>query len=182
MLRKIVYSAVTALSLYLSANAVAIPITYEGNLTNDVTEFGFINDLGSDWWTFSGTAGDSINLTVNRLDADLDPAFDLFFGFGDTDLLTSVASADDNVAEFPGLAGPFSDPQLLSFLLPSTGIYSVNVWDFLSNGQDFITPNYQITLGTPPTGPVEQGQVPVPATLLLFGLGLIGMGLSRRKA
>jgi hypothetical protein len=195
--------AVAAVLLALAASrAMAVPITYEGVLTNGVTRLdqlvprtstGFPGDAPADfveaaYWSFSGTAGAAITLTVNRLEASLDPTFFLYTGiFADTDdvaAASSIAFADDEIAEFPGFAGPFADPQLLDFVLPVTGNYTVLLMDGVSGspGADGLYA-YQITLGPPPTGPVQvpDPTIPEPGTLALLGAGLAGLVIVRRR-
>ena len=185
---KTIYLALLAVMLSpVVANAV--PIVLEGELTPGVTEGGFINDpsrTGSpndDFWSFFLEQEAEITLTVNRLNAELDPAFTLWDGVAvDTDLLTFLAGADDNIAELPGFAGPFSDPQLVITL--GAGSYTVQVWDFLSGDQIAGGFCYQITLNGSPTGQefdCGQTSVPEPGTLALLSLGLVGMAARRRK-
>ncbi|MDA1075279.1 MAG: PPC domain-containing protein [Proteobacteria bacterium] len=142
-LRNAILGGAGILGTMLAGQSAAVPIVYEGSLTSGVTVGGFINDpsqTGSpndDFWSFSGTAGDVITLTGNRLHSDLDPAMRLYFGTGpDTAGLGAViASADDNLAELAGFAGPFADPRI-SFTLPTTGDYTVQMWDFASKKGD----------------------------------------------
>lgn len=115
--------------------------------------------------------GDVVTVTVNRMAAALDPAFYLYAGMpADTDALPPVLfSADDDIPEPPGLEGPFSDPQMLDFIIPSTGTYTVAVWDFLSAEPGPLP--YSITL--------DAFVVPEPSLLTLLGLGLVFVGRRR---
>lgn len=184
---------VLAAALCAAGTASAVPIVYQGSLTPGVTVGGFISDpslIGSpndDFWSFEGTAGQAIILTGNRLDPGLDLAFILYAGTGpDTTGLTQLDGADDNFAELPGFDGPFADPQLNGYVLPSTGSYTVQVWDFASTAVAEGTPRcYQLTLGGSPTAQVfncAASPVPEPGSLPLLGIAALGFaGLMQRR-
>lgn len=157
---------------FIGTAALAAPITYEGSINSGDTVYGNIQAGEQDYWSFTANAGDFIVLTGHRLDAELDLAFDLYFGSGDTTLLSYVDGGDDDVAELPGYEGPFSDPQV-SLTLSSTGTYTVDVWEFISG--NIGTGEYQLQLT------IRPADVPAPAALGLLGLGLIGVGAARRR-
>lgn len=172
-------SGVVLAGVALTSGAQAAPITYEGMLTRNVVEFGQVEPepipgVGTfgDWWFFNARAGDQITVTGRRLERALDPAFDLYFGFGDTDLLQFVDFGDDELEPLT-IMGPFGDPQV-TFTAIRSGTYSVHLWSFLSDnpGPDGVY-DYLIFI-TP-------ASVPEPAMLGLFGAGLLSVGMARRR-
>jgi hypothetical protein len=168
----------------------AAPITYEGTLTPGVTvsgtvsASGFINEdaAGTDFWRFFGTAGDVVTIRGDRTNDQLDLAFSLYFGettadeseflvFVDWGGLTFLAFADDEIPH----PGPWGDPLLENFLLPSTGVYTIAIGGFASGAS---TAPYTYDLVMTGATPVA---VPAPGALALIGVGLLGLGLVRRR-
>ncbi len=132
-------------------NQQRTPITYEGQLcpdevnTGDAVLGGYSDLANADFWSFYGNAGDVVNISVSRVNCNMDPAFILYDGYGDTDSLTLLTGADDNdpPACEPGCSS-FGDPSISGFVLPSTGYYTVAVWDFLSGACATGTMDYSI--------------------------------------
>jgi len=183
-------AVIAALTLVAAVAAQSAVIHYEGTITSaaptvtgSVGGFGFIRQVASDvdFWSFAGIAGSRVSIRGTRLDSGLDPAFDLYFGTTTADEslfrigqswggLQFLASADDEV-DPP--AGPFGDPLLSLFTLPSTGTYTIAIGGAGSEGEG----PYRYSLS------VQAAAVPEPETwtMLLVGSGLLAGWLRRRE-
>jgi len=164
-----------ALTAALTLPSQAAPVSNEGTLafgapvTGLVSGTGWGNEMASqvDFWRFSGTAGQSVDIRGTRLDTNLDPALSLYFGtttadnaqfINDADWggLTYLDFADD---ETPN-AGPGGDPLLAQFLLPFDGAYTIAFGGFQSNTDGPFSYSLQVTA------------VPAPESALLLIAGL----------
>jgi hypothetical protein len=179
--KKILGLVVIVLMAGYGQMAEAVPIIYLGTLqsgvpvSDTVPNGGPDDPLLADYWQFTLAQDATVTITGHRLEAGLDPSFFLFRGtFANTDEfggdffggpIASLAFADDDIPELPGLEGPFSDP-FVSIQLPA-GTYTVA---FVSNSNEGPGPfAYCLELN----GPAECNgtRVPAPASLLLLGLG-----------
>jgi hypothetical protein len=124
------------------------------NGTFAVTTPGF-DGTGGEWtapqtwnfYTFYGVAGQVIDIEVDRATGELDPQMNLHFGdatgmpLADFVNLSSASTNpaltfllwrdDEDVAAIPG---PYADPLLTAYVLPSTGTYTLIVGSNSSNG------------------------------------------------
>jgi hypothetical protein len=183
--------AIAALALAAAAPAQAVPISYEGTITAGTPVTGSVSGngwetetaAGVDFWRFNGIAGQSFSVSGTRLNPNLDPVLTLYFGTTTADAslflhdadwggLVFLAIADDEVAVG---AGPNGDPLLSNYLLPFTGLYTIAIGGFGSNGAGPFNYSMQTTQVT---------AVPEPETVVLMaaGLGALLMSQRRRKA
>jgi hypothetical protein len=167
--------------------AEAVPIVYVGTLqsgvpvTDTVPDGGPTNPLLADYWQFTLAQDAQVTIIGHRLEGDLDPAFYVFRGtFTDTDQfggnlgtgpIAELDFADDELS--PALPGPFGDPQ--SVLQLPAGTYTVAFVSY-SNGPSAGPWGYCLELNGPATECDQQ--VPMPATLLLLGLGAAISGVA----
>lgn len=159
------------------------PIAYLAELFHGDTVAGSsaFQNIGSpgtwDYYSFYAVAGDTPVIDVHRTSSAMDPALTLFFGTTSDSAglfptsstqagMTFLAFRDDNNGIPHGLGGFFADPNLSGFSLPSTGFYTLAVYDFIGLGPG-PTP-YEIHI---------DGITPVPApgaaVLAVIGLGFI---------
>ena len=175
---------------FASACAAAAPVAYEGVLvpslasTGQVGGFSWFLDNGSgvDYWRFAGVAGQTVSFSVDRLNGNLDPALSFYAGTTSADTalfsagsswggLTFIGSLDDEKAAFL-TPGPAGDP-LGSFVLASTGNYTVVVGG--GNSTDAGSYAYRLTMTT------AAAPIPEPSVWAMFGIGLAGLGVLRRR-
>jgi hypothetical protein len=88
------------------------------------------------YFTFNGTAGSLVTISVTRTGCGIDPAISLYDGtVANTDdlyLLPFLAFADDEIG---APCGFFADPYL-AYVLPTTGAYTLGVYNFIGAGGD----------------------------------------------
>lgn len=128
-----------ALEIFTQMNSpVRTPISYNGQLCEGDVHIGTAPSGGvfnlalGDFWYFTGNAGDLIGIDVDRITCEMDPIFYVYEGYGDTGALTYAASADDNDPAACETCFAFFDPSFSGFALPSTGTYTLVVWDWAS--------------------------------------------------
>jgi len=177
--------AFAVLCFCVSLGSSAAAITYQGTLTPGVAVTGSVSGTGwdiesaadVDFWRFSALAGDLATIRGTRLNVNLDPAFSLYSGTttADESLFRNVASfggltfidfADDEV-EVPG---PFGDPLLANFRLPSTGSYTIAIGGSFSAGAGPF--GYSLLL--------TAQAVPEPTPMALLGVALVAVMVRKR--
>lgn len=182
---------IVAMSATMASATPVSPFTLYDGITvtqtvNVEDDSGLLNN--ANWFVFSATAGDLIDIDINRLAAPPDLVSELYFGdvsgldFGTSSanfgaangapLLSFLLSADDT--EDDAFGGPFGDPRF-TFTAAQTGIYSFYVATLTAG----IDSPFEVTA----TG-IAPAPVPLPAgfPLLAGALGLFGWIGARRRA
>lgn len=101
----------------------------EGSLAYGDTVSSSVVDESDSVWTFSGKAGDMVNITVSPLGDDLDVVVDVLDASGDS--ILPNGEVDD----------AFGTEELLGVMLPSSGVFSITSRGFAGS-----TGDYQLTL------------------------------------
>ena len=130
------------------------PVTYEGTLVEGHGNTGTVpwSSVGEsadwDYWSFSATAGQTIDIEVHRTTSGMDPvaslwtglttdALGLAFGGGGNADLVAVAHVDDNLAPpHSGVDGGLGEDVKISATATVSGIYTLTVADFLGGAFD----------------------------------------------
>lgn len=165
------------------------PISYIGELCDGDVVIGSTNGGYStpglwDYYSFYAVTGDTPIIHADRLTSAMDPGITLFFGTttnsdglwysGSTQPgMTYLTWADDNNGIPHGVGGWFADPIISGYTLPSTGYYTLAVYDVIGMGPAPFDYDLHISGITP---------IPAPGAILLgsIGIGLVGW-LRRRR-
>lgn len=182
----------TICATLLPVLAHAQTVSYSGTLvsglpaTDTASGFSWFLNQGASvsFWQFSANAGDTVTLSLNRLNANFDPALSLYrcTTNASTSLFTSgaswggltfIGSLDDEHPPFM-TPGPNGDP-FGSFAIATSGLYTVVVGGSLST--DAGAYPFRITM-------TDVAAVPEPETaaLLAVGLGMLAARRRRRSA
>lgn len=176
---------IAAITMALAPLSASSAILYEGSLDDGavhggslVSESGWSESNGSwvDFWSFDGSAGESITLFAGSDTTDV--AFSLYTGTpdgfsqpfyfnnaGDWDLFALVTSSSS-----------VGNETLMDFVLPETGTFTLalggEVAPYLSTGSGPWTYDVQLT---------RAADVSAPGTVALLSLGLLGLGVMRAR-
>jgi hypothetical protein len=183
MKESIAISAVLCLLVVGVPQVGAAPITYVGELfdgdvvTGTVPIWSINYPEQWDYYSFYATAGDAPTIHADRLTSAMDPAMSLYFGTitdsDDLGTITLLASADDNNGIPHGVGGSYADPIITGYALPSTGYYTLAVYDYWGDGPG-CTVGYDLHID-------GISSIPAPGAVLLGGIGAVLVGWLRTR-
>ena len=168
--------------------------SYGGIVTIDVTvEDNYLGDFGKYWWKYDVT---NISFDPNPGTSNGFSGFETALPAGVPDLMDRAAPSagwefdccsgqpveydirnSAGLGIMPGDSGQFSFTSLPRFITNSTGYF--HTWQ--GDGQTDVTTFASFGEAGPEVPDVQRPPLPEPATLALLGLGLAGLGFSRRK-
>ncbi|GFE63532.1 VPLPA-CTERM sorting domain-containing protein [Litoreibacter roseus] len=147
---------------------------------------GLLND--ANWFTFYATAGQTIDIDINREERRPDLAAELYLGdvtgsdfgtrsgnYGTVTPLAGLTFIDrEDDTEQDAFNGPWGDPRF-TFTATDTGVYSFFVVSLNTQG---VGADFSVTA----TGIDSIEVVPLPAGGLLLATALAGFGIARRRS
>lgn len=176
---------IAAMTLVLAPLSASSAIIYEGALEDGVVRNGSLtsesgwsesNGAWVDFWSFTGTAGEAINLFAASETTDV--AFSVYTGTPDdfSQPFFFLNNSDWDLFSLVTTSSTEGDESLLDFILPQTGTYTLalggEVAPFLSEGDG----PWSYTLELERTAAVS-----APGSLALLSLGLLGLGAMRAR-
>lgn len=188
--RRCVTKLALAWLLASGAAAHAAPISYAGHLGLGGSAIGSVDadtgpwTDGSGWqfWTFNANLFDQVTITVERLSADLDPVFGVWFGqeadtsayfdmSSDSLASTWIGMGDDELPAFT--VGGLGGDGKLEFTSYTSGTFVIAVADHLLTPGGLSDMPYRVTVAVPEPETYAQ----LVAGMLLLG----GLSIARRN-